>query len=586
MVDLPRHAVVVAGLEHWTGFETRPVVEPRLQAKLEALLGVSGLRLFAPPVEPDDPRAPRVGIPAFVFPEWFIASYERWEAGRDVVSRPLVHTRALESGRYRTPDGKRVPVVPVRFVQGCLNGHLSDIDWHGFVHEYAEPRCLRPLWFEDRGTSGDLADLWVVCECTRERSMAQAAQRDLGALGYCTGERPWLGRQGREKCGGADGPAQRNRLLLRAASDAYFAHVQRVISIPEPDAAVRAGVEIVWQDHLSFVESLEDLRRERRRPRVAAALEGLGDDEVWAEIQSRRGERAALPASVKQAEIETLLKAVEARGDEQPGAVDFHARRVPHRAAGVLRDVERVVLVSRLREVSALTGFTRFEAPVPDIDGELTLDVRRADLAGEVNWLPAVENRGEGFFFALRPEAVEAWLRREAVIARGEQLRLGHDAWLRRHPGVRAAFPGLPYVLLHSLSHLLLTAVALECGYAASSIRERVYATEAGCGLLLYTASPDSEGTLGGLVRVGRDLERHLSHALRLGALCSSDPVCAQHRPEHAEEERFLQGAACHGCVLIAEPSCERRNDHLDRALVVPTVDTAGAAFFEAAALV
>jgi hypothetical protein len=116
----------------------------------------------------------------------------------------------------------------------------------------------------------------------------------------------------------------------------------------------------------------------------------------------------------------------------------------------------------------------------------------------------------------------------------------------------RREFPGLPYFLLHSLSHLLLTAVSLECGYPASSIRERVYALDAGYGILLYTGTPDAEGTLGGLVETGRQIDRHLHAALELGRLCSNDPVCAQHDPQSQHECRFLHGAACHGCLLIA----------------------------------
>jgi hypothetical protein len=135
--------------------------------------------------------------------------------------------------------------------------------------------------------------------------------------------------------------------------------------------------------------------------------------------------------------------------------------------------------------------------------------------------------------------------------------------------------------MLHTLSHLLLTAVALDCGYASSSIRERIYAGNSGYGILLYTASPDAEGTLGGLVEAADRLDRYLRQAVDLGRLCSNDPVCAQHRADNTQEDRLLLGAACHGCVLLAESSCERRNDFLDRALVVPTVDGRGTAFFD-----
>lgn len=135
--------------------------------------------------------------------------------------------------------------------------------------------------------------------------------------------------------------------------------------------------------------------------------------------------------------------------------------------------------------------------------------------------------------------------------------------------------------MLHSVSHLLLTAVSLQCGYPASSILERVYAIPSiGYGILLYTGSSDAEGTLGGLVEVGRNIHESLRDALEMAQLCSNDPVCAQHEPESGHEHRYLHGTACHGCVLVAETSCEQQNDFLDRALVVWTVEAEGAEFF------
>ena len=97
-------------------------------------------------------------------------------------------------------------------------------------------------------------------------------------------------------------------------------------------------------------------------------------------------------------------------------------------------------------------------------------------------------------------------------------------------------FPGGPYLLLHTLSHLLLQSLSMRCGYPANSIRERVYADVAAdrFGVLLYTGSPDAEGTLGGLVQEARHIEDHLVGALRMSALCSNDPVCAQHGPARA----------------------------------------------------
>ena len=269
-------------------------------------------------------------------------------------------------------------------------------------------------------------------------------------------------------------------------------------------------------------------------------------------------------------------------GDDRPGG-DFFARTmaVPSREVELTGQITRIVKVYRLREVIAQVGFTRFEAAVSDVNGELDVNVERASLSIDQEWLPAIENRGEGVFLGLKQDAIQSWLQRPRVQAREQQLRDGFDAWGKAHPGSSATFPGVAYVMLHSLSHLLITSIALDCGYAASSIRERIYALSSGYGTLLYTASPDAEGTLGGLVETADRMDQYLRTAVELGQLCSNDPVCAQHQPDAMEEERYLHGAACHGCLLLAESSCERRNDFLDRALVVPTVDSDGAAFFE-----
>ena len=120
-----------------------------------------------------------------------------------------------------------------------------------------------------------------------------------------------------------------------------------------------------------------------------------------------------------------------------------------------------------------------------------------------------------------------------------------------------------------------------EARHLASSIRERIYAIPGvGYGVLLYTGTSDSEGTLGGLIQVDRRIHDHIRNALELGELCSNDPVCAQHMPDNRHERRYIHGAACHGCLLIAETSCEQQNDYLDRSLVVLTVENLGIEFF------
>ena len=192
---------------------------------------------------------------------------------------------------------------------------------------------------------------------------------------------------------------------------------------------------------------------------------------------------------------------------------------------------------------------------------------------GNEKWLPAAEIRGEGFFLELDPTALAAWEARDAVRARTAALQ---RAFASDERG--GEFPGARFYLLHSLAHLLLTAISLECGYAASAIRERIYCLPAAgggsgmAGILLSTGTTGSEGTLGGLVEEARRLRHHLGEAWQLGLLCSNDPVCAAHDPTATTGDRRLEGAACHGCLYVAESSCERFNRYLDRALVLPTI--------------
>jgi hypothetical protein len=573
MADLERKSVLIGGLRFWSAGRTT-ISEPRLAAKIAAALQVPQVRLETPPPADDTVGAPKTGISVFEFPQWFVT--QDGESNGAVLTRALV-PRAQMTGEYYIRDRKKFRAVPIRFVRACPRGHIGDIDWYFFAHE-GKTDCNkvgRRLYLDETGTSGDIGDIRVRCDCGRSRALSGAVEFKKFTLGRCDGARPWLGPRMAEGC------PEPNRLLVRTASNTYFPQKLSVISLPERDETVRDAVSAVW-DFLEMAESASEVAKERRKPKVKAALEGISDDEVWKEIVARQGGGSGVEKTVKAAELETLINAKEEMGNDVPEGT-FFARAV---ARGLwdkpwMAGIERVVLVHRLREVSSLIGFTRFEASTPNAEGEVDLHVRRAPLADPVDWVPTVENRGEGIFIQFREEAILEWRDREAVQERGRILLRGFERWKADHPGFKGAAHPIAYWLLHSFAHLLLTAIALECGYPASSIKERVYAIDGiGYGVLLYTASADAEGTLGGLVDTGRRIHKLVEQALELGRLCSNDPVCAQHRADSAEERRYLHGAACHGCQFIAETSCEAMNEYLDRALVVETVAGVGAEFF------
>ena len=322
MIDLPNYSVLVAGLEYWSpGGEQ--ILEPRLTEKLCHLLSVPTLQLRTPPPDQEDPTAPPTGVTAWQFPEWFVTQdVNAGDDGRSSRrSRMLVHRRELARGnKFIDDDKKKRPVVPIRFVRACRAGHIGDIDWYAFVHG-GHTDCRRRMWIDERGTSGDLSEVFVRCECGQERSMATAAIMKNQALGSCDGLRPWLGPYTKESCG------EPSRLLIRTASNAYFPQTMSVISLPDRNETIKQAMDSIWE-FVAEVEDLEQLRYERRKARVNAALDGMSDDEVFAEIQSRRGGTGVPLKSVKQAELETLVASRDEIGEDRPDG-NFFARSLP-----------------------------------------------------------------------------------------------------------------------------------------------------------------------------------------------------------------------------------------------------------------
>ena len=339
----------------------------------------------------------------------------------------------------------------------------------------------------------------------------------------------------------------------------------------------------------------------RFNPAVAANLGPFFDPDILARIEARMaaGKNADQTDQMNPriAEFQLLASGRTLIGENRPDA-RLHAETLDRtlwdpKREPMLAGIKDLVAVHRLREVSCLYGFTRFEpAPLAD-DGveDVGLAVNGAPLGEVPEWLPAIEQYGEGFFVRFDPVELMRWASKSAVRERRSVLEGGLRAWKksRRDRGAsdKMAWEGehIEYTMAHSLSHALINEVAIDCGYPASSLKERLYLIPGlpgqpkECGILIYTASAGNQGTLGGLVEVTRRFPNVMASALSRLGLCSGDPICADHDPTKASEDRALHGAACHGCLLIAETSCEQRNVYLDRSLLVGTI-AGSAAFF------
>jgi len=483
----------------------------------------------------------------------------------------------------------------VRFVAGCTKGHLQDIDWRWLLHTDGSG-CRQPMWLVETSTSADPRDTRIECECGVGLTLEELFLP--GRLGPCRSERPWIGERDPAHC-----DAQRGlRLLTRSATNTYFPQVVSVISLPQSEDALSQRIA----ENLATLSKAKNapwigIARDAN-PALGAALDGYADEEVFARLQQMLADVtiAEQGEDPKLAEFALFSSGRPVIGENVPKA-RLHAETLPRTfwdpdADPLLAGIGSLVAVHRLREVSCLYGFTRFEpAPLASDDLEdVGLAVEGAALARAPTWLPAVESFGEGIFLTFLPAALAAWLERPTAGGRFSALANGVARW-RAFRVSRGLEPGdkllgerhrPEFMLAHTLAHVLMTEVALDCGYPASSLKERIYVPPRApgeapmAGLLIYTASTGEQGTLGGLVELTSRFRDILARGLERQRLCSGDPICADHEPGVADEDRALHGAACHGCLLIAETSCEARNLHLDRALLIDTVGCAGAGFF------
>ncbi len=572
LVDLPNFCVIVGGLQAWDQ-PTEEIVEPRLLAAVQAQLGQQVARLVAMPWM-ENTRNPldlwaRIGVPVLPFPRWMRCTSCNTLSTIDgglFALEPSPHR--LDRIRYvhKNCNGKTPLVVPARFVMACSKGHLDEFPWIEFAHHYQ--KCAQGggnLMLTEPGSGTRSTDVVVTCTaCKSSNVISRAFDRNSKELPRCRGRHPHL-RSFDDTC------EEVSETLLLGASNTWFGVTRSALAIPvAASSPIDQEVEALWTDLANpDITDATTLEQALKFNPALQKLKAFPVLELWAAIERRRiGTQEDDDAvDLKFPEWERFI---DPKGAPAGNDFTISSAGVP---ASYSAEIEQVVAVTRLRETTALVGFVRVDPP----DSGLMEDAEDSPIVplttGVPYWVPAADVRGEGVFVQLPEDRIRAWettaqqhprmLALRAAIA----TRYGKKAWL-----------GARYVLLHSFAHLLINELALECGYGAAALRERIY-SESGdsgadpmAGILIYTAAADSEGTLGGLVSMAKPetFGRVVAMARRRAELCSSDPLCAEHQP--TLEDRTFHGAACHSCLFLPETSCERNNRLLDRATLVETL--------------
>jgi hypothetical protein len=600
MVDARGVSVMTCGLDHWykdvdgnalTSVELYKVNDKRLAKRLD----VDHFRLppdAETPINENDKDKVKTPLYGVRFPSWHICS--KGSCQRLVKCGPgAVHTQ-------RCPECSS-QLYQSRFVTVCKSGHIDDFPWHQWVHRSLSPDCNGSrLKLQSIGSSA-LSGIFVKCdECNKRRSLSGITVLD-GEESFlsknlegpekspylCRGHSPWLGDHD-EVC------SEQTVGILRQATNVYFSRLVGSIHLPvEASNGLQELIDLLGSDELQIYRSIikempDDTKLDVIKP-VAPGASYHSDKmilEALTQLSDADGQASLLENNQTEGEQEALYRYQE-RGLITKGMQSENLKSTPIDLKKYddwfSRYFSNVSLVDRLTETRALVGFDRYK-PNSSKTFKQYQEQLFKNLPVEANerWLPAIQVFGEGIYLEFNEILLQDWEKKSAVSSRSVKLsqRLMNDDYQSRdHISAR-------FLLIHTFAHIFMNRLVYDCGYSSASLRERLYVSDDKetnmAGVLIYTASGDSEGSLGGLVRMGQpgELERIILETLREAQWCSSDPVCTETGNTSGQGPGSLNLAACHSCALIPETSCEEFNLLLDRSCVI-SHNESGSGFFD-----
>jgi hypothetical protein len=601
-------SVICGGLDHWFKHESgdsENIDQREYQIdewRLSTRLGVE--HFYLPPDHRrvrrhDPPTNGYLTVPFLRFPQWHYCT--RCGLMRKL---PLVTKGRIKCQECETQNWTRY-LVQVPFVAMCDAGHIQDFPWMEWVfHTATPPQNPPPMRLLSTGGM-TLAGQKLKADGGPERTLAgitnaspDGTDTELSRLldtskvpFLCPGARPWLGTEQGEGCG------RPLRGTLRSAANVYFAQVQNSIYLPRgEDATVAEVISLLEQPPLStFIGILTGAgvtpTYAQLRKQYGELLGAFQDRQIEAAISTLCGNVPSGQPQIRSAgdDAETGFRRQEY--DTLVGAADYDQlvlkpADLRRYNPAFSRYFEHITLVHKLRETRTLTGFTRVFADTDRDPAQLQRMLRLEE--PEEKWLPAYVVFGEGIFLTLNEGRLRDW---EALLEVQQRIQplVARFYAMRQTRHLRDRRVGPRFVLLHTLAHLLINRLTFECGYSSASLRERLYVSEDPqapmAGILIYTAAGDAEGTLGGLVRMGKParLEPLLFRSLSGARWCSADPVCMEMGRSGGQGPDSLNLAACHGCSLVPETACEEFNRLLDRGLVVGDFDKPSVGFFNEA---
>ena len=566
-------SVMILGLSFWNKDEEETMYERIHHPELERILKVDHFRM------PKEEEKMQKSIPCQSFPLWGVCSKcDRLESHKIAPKRgsKVFHCSASKGETY-----------PARFIVICDNGHIDDFPWVEWAHsDESGPKeiCVRnpKLQFYTKGNKQALSDYVVKClDCEKSRNCGQAASP--GSLNKiipsCSGNAPWLGTKS-EKCQSKDKKRVKIYGLQVRATNVYFPLNVNALFIPKWLHPVQNKIK----ENKKALQVLIGMRPYQNEgvPNFAKIAkeselfedeinnEKIGFDEVVKQLKLRftPDTDGMTQNMIKNDEFNDLINAKA--GAKFGSILEINDEPISEE---IQTHVSRMKKLNRLTEVNVLKGFARKEAPDPFSSDQNIIYQKLS--RRKTGWYPGVENRGEGFLFTLNDELLEKWESETKIKERTDVMKGSFEEWARDRQWKPDGIFGAKYMLLHSLSHALIRGLEIYSGYPTPSIKERIYAGKNFNGILIYTSSTSSDGSLGGLVKqASKDRFKRLVEVTKIHTKhCSRDPLCIEEDPKAKFDSGFpahlrYNGSACYGCLLLPETSCENSNRLLDRRLL------------------
>lgn len=602
MINFPKdESLMVVGLDMWeekfrtiSELDEFKVTEERLAKRL-------GVKEFRLPPDFRDPGPgvtnPSLKIPFVRFPRWHYCTRcgQMEKVSIYDSQKPTCSGISFGSGRScnEIAERKRQQLIPVRFIAICPHGHIEDFPFMQWVHGGAQQEGQHDLRLRAGRSSGALSGIEITCSCGAHKTMAGAFnEQSLTKIGVtCSGGRPWVGQEAER--GNTTHCGQHLIVVQKGASNVYFSQVRSSIYLPQWENSVdRHLVEVLEKNWRWLTSGMVDGKFDRMRFELVAEQKFNPDKrdfytEKLLDAATKRISGAESSATddseekYRKMEYDAILG--EAGGENQDFFVTKNQANTYDNSeinGAISNGFKSIGLLHKLRETRAFVGFSRW---LPDDGKTLTEKKNFIKLGQRIEWLPAVVVRGEGVFFEFNEKRLKEWAAKDAVIKRANFLSDNYNR-PRELKGQKRREIKPEFILIHTFAHLVINQFSYECGYGSSALRERIYCNlefpnEIMNGVLIYTASGDSEGSLGGLVRQGKqgNLETIVYNAIENARWCSSDPICID---SHGQGPNSCNLAACHNCSLLPETCCEESNMLLDRAMLIGELDNPSIGYF------